>query len=443
MRILPRLNEDINAEWISDRTRFAYDGLQRARLDTPYVRVRGTLQPASWDEAFRYTQEKLMGVRGDQIAAISGDLSAAEELIAMRRWMETLGSTSMECRQRGEAFDVSKPVGWTFNSTISGIDKADLILLVGTNPRHEAAVLNARIRKRWLTGNLEVANIGTAHDLTYKVEQLGETSTLLQQIAEGRHSLADRLAAAKNPMLILGIAALSRKDGGAVQAAASRISEKYLQRGAWNGFNVLHAQIGLPTALAAGFVPGVAGRDLAKIYQGVSEGSVKAVYLLGADEVSPEKLKGAFVIYQGHHGGAAANMADVIFPGAAYTEKNATYVNTEGRAQHARQAVFPPGEAREDWKIIRALSDYVGSPLAYTTIADVRADLASLAPNFRAIGKIVAAEVTEFGTPGPIDPTAFAPLHANFYQTNAIARASDTLAKCVAELLPPAARKAA
>jgi len=434
MRILPRLNEGINEEWISDRTRFALDGLKRQRLDTPYIRVRGKLQLASWDDAFRFAQEKLSNIRGDQIAAISGDLSAAEEIIALRRWMETLGSQNMECRQRGETFDVSRPAGWIFNSTIAGIDQADLILLVGANPRTEAAVLNARIRQRWLTGNCDIANIGTAHDLTYPVEQLGDVSTLLEQIAEGRHPFAERLMTAKNPMLILGISALSRKDGAAVHAAVSRIAQKYLIRGAWNGFNVLHAQIGLPTALAAGFVPSATGRSLEKIYQGVANKQVKAVYLLGADEVDIEKLKGAFVIYQGHHGDRAAVHADVIFPGAAYTEKNATYVNTEGRAQHARQAVFPVGEAREDWKIIRALSDYVGAPLNYTTIADVRADLASVAPAFRHIGKIAAAEQAEFGTPGPIDPTPFPPAFPNFYQTNVIARASETMAKCVVEL---------
>jgi len=443
MRILPRLNEDINEEWISDRTRFAYDGLKRQRLDTPFVRVRGKLQPASWDEAFRYAQEKLTGIRGDAIAAISGDLSAAEELIALRRLMETLGSQNMECRQRGESFDVSKPAGWMFNSTIAGIDQADLILLVGTNPRTEAAVLNARIRKRFLTGDCEIASIGTAHDLTYTVEQLGDNSTLLQQIAEGRHPFAERLTAAKNPMLILGISALSRKDGAAVHAAASRISEKYLQRGAWNGFNVLHAQIGLPTALAAGFVPGPSGRSLEKIYQGIAGGGVKAVYLLNADEIDTAKLKGAFVIYQGHHGDRAAQHADVIFPGAAYTEKNATYVNTEGRAQHARQAVFPVGEAREDWKIIRALSDFVGAPLPYTNIADVRADLANVASAFRHVGKIAAAEQSEFGTPGPIDPTPFLPAFENFYQSNAIARASETMAKCVVQLSTPNLKRAA
>jgi len=404
--------------------------------------LRGKLAAVSWDEAFRNIQEKLANLRGDAIAAVTGDLSAAEEIIALRRWLETLGSQNMECRQRGETFDVTRAAGWMFNSTIAGIDQADLILLVGTNPRTEAAVLNARIRRRWLTGNCDIANIGTAHDLTYPAEQLGDVSTLLEQIAEGRHPFAEKLAAAKNPMLILGSSALSRKDGAAVHAAASRVAQKYLIRGAWNGFNVLHAQIGLPTALAAGFAP-QAGRDIHKIYQGVAGGQVKVVYLLGADEIDTEKLKGAFVIYQGHHGDRAAAHADVILPGAAYTEKNATYVNTEGRAQHARQAVFPVGEAREDWKIIRALSDYVGAPLNYTTIADVRTDLANINPAFRHIGKIVAAEMAEFGTPGPIDPTPFPPAFPNFYQTNAVARASETMAKCVVELMPQAERKAA
>ena len=443
MRILPRLNEEINEEWISDRTRFAYDGLKRGRLDTPYIRVHGKLTPATGEDAFRHIQEKMMGLRGDAVAAISGDLVAAEELIALRRLMETLGSQNMEPRQRGETLDGTQPAGWMFNSTIAGIDQADLILLVGTNPRHEAAVLNARILKRVNTGACDVCNIGAANDLTYATTQLGDSLAILQAIADGRHEFAEKLKAAKNPMLILGMGALSRKDGAAVHAAASRISAAYLQRGAWNGFNVLHAQIGLPTALATGFIPGTIGRDLAKIYQGVQDGSVKAVYLLGADEVATEKLKGAFVIYQGHHGDRAANVADVILPGAAYTEKNATYVNTEGRAQHGRQAVFPPGQAKEDWKIIRALSDYVGTPLRYITIADVRDDLASVFPAFSAIGKIVAADAAEFGTSGPIEAAAPTPVHANFYQTNAIARASETMAKCVAELLTAAQKKAA
>ncbi len=444
MRILPRLNEDINEEWIGDKTRYAYDGLKRQRLDKPYVRVNGKLQAVTWDKAFQTIADVLAPLKGSEIAAISGDLCAAEELIALKRLMEGLGSHNLDCRQRSETFDTTQRSGYLFNSTIAGIDSADVIVLVGTNPRVEAPIINARIRKAVRQRNVAVSVIGTAYDLAYAYEHIGDVSSVLQQIADGRHSLAEVLKNAKQPMVIVGQGALNRRDGAAVQAALARIANQYLQRDGWNGFNVLHTSTGLVTGLEVGFTPHKReARDTAGIYAGCANGDIRAVYLLNADEINIAALKQTFVIYQGHHGDRAAARADVILPGCAYTEKNGTYVNTEGRAQQARAAVYPLGEAKEDWKIIRALSDYLGAGLDYISIADVRDDLAKHSDAFKNIGHIVPAPVRDFGTPGPIDPTPFISPVNNYYMTDVISRASETMAKCVMELLPQSELKAA
>ena len=285
MRILPRLHEGINEEWIADKTRHAYDGLKRQRLDQPYLRMNGKLQPVTWDVAFTAIAKALQPLRGEEIAAIAGDLCAAEEMLALKRLMEDLGSPHLECRQDGAQFDVREDTGWRFNSTIAGIEQADLILLIGTNPRIEAPMVNARIRKAWRANGTRVVNIGKTYDLTYPVETLGENSTLLQQLVDDRHPLNEAIKNAKNPMLILGTGALQRRDGMAVHAAAYQIAHRYMKRDGWNGFNLLHLAAARTGALALGFVPqGKQGRDLQGIVQGTADGSIKAVYLLGADE---------------------------------------------------------------------------------------------------------------------------------------------------------------
>ncbi|MBK8175814.1 MAG: NADH-quinone oxidoreductase subunit G [Rhodospirillales bacterium] len=434
LRVLPRLNESVNEEWISDKTRFACDGLRRQRLDRPYLRENGKLRPASWSEAFDAIAHRLKGVAGERIAAIAGDLACAESMLLLKSLMGALGSPHIDCRQDGAKLSGGTRAGYLFNTTIGGIDAADACLLIGTNPRTEAAVLNARLRKRWRAGEFPVAVVGPKADLTYDFEHLGDHPWVLESLATGEHPFANVLREAQRPMLILGMGALTRPDGEALLGVARRIAEATGMIGGprgWNGFNVLHSAAARVGGLDLGFVPGAGGRDVAGILAGAEAGELEVVYLLGADEIDTARLGKAFVIYQGHHGDAGAHRADVILPGAAYTEKDATYVNTEGRAQRAWFACLPPGEAKEDWAIVRALSASLGKTLPANSLADVRQLLAAAGPAFAAIDQVVAAEWGPFGGSGGIDDAPLLPTIDTFYLTNAICRASATMARCV------------
>ena len=438
LRVLPRLNEDVNEEWLSDKSRFACDGLKRQRLDRPYVRVAGKLREADWSEAFAAVARKLAGIPGDRIAAIAGDQPDVETMLLLKELLASLGSANIDCRQDGAQLDPSNRAGYIFNSTIAGIEQADALLLVGSNPRLEAPVLNARIRKRWLAGNFPIAVVGTAKDLTYRAENLGTGPKVLAEIAAGRHAFAETLKNAKRPMMIVGQGALARADGAAVLAAARVLADSLgLIKPDWNGFNVLHTAAARVGGLDVGFVPGSNGRAVAGILEGAASGAIEVVYLLEADEIDTSKLGNAFVIYQGHHGDKGAHRADVILPGAAYSEKSGIYVNTEGRAQHTRRAVFPPGEAREDWRIIRALSEAIGKKLPYDTLDAVRARLTAVSPVFANIDHIVPVAWGPFGTSGALSDAPMVSPIANFYQTDPISRASPTMAQCVALHMGP------
>ncbi|GEO36819.1 NADH-quinone oxidoreductase [Skermanella aerolata] len=431
MRVIPRLNEDVNEEWLADKSRFSYDGLKRQRLDRPYVRKDGKLQPATWAEAFAAIAAKVKGVPGERIAALAGDLVDAESMVALKDLVEGLGSRNLDCRQDGAVFDTSARAGYLFNTTIAGIEQADAILLIGTNPRWEAAIVNARIRKRYLMGGLKVGVIGQQLDLTYPTTYLGAGPQTLQDVVDGKHAFCDVLKDAKRPMLILGSGALRRADGPAVHALARQLAESFnLVQDGWNGFNVLHTAAARVGGLELGFLPGQGGKATAEILSATSAGQIDVVYLLGADEIDTASLGKAFVIYQGHHGDRGAHRADVILPGAAYTEKNGLYVNTEGRVQMARMAAFPLGEAREDWKIIRALGEQLGVKLPYDSLSHVRKRLADASPVFRSIEALVAAEWGTFGRAGTIENAPFEPIIENYYMTDPISRASATMAKC-------------
>jgi NADH-quinone oxidoreductase subunit G len=431
MRVLPRLNEDINEEWLDDKSRFAYDGLKCQRLDTPYVRVDGKLKPASWAQAFAAIAAALQGVKGEAVAAMAGDLACAESMQAALDLMTALGSPNLDCRVDGARLDAGCRAGYLFNSTIAGIDAADALLLIGTNPRLEAAVLNARIRKRYLRGHFPIALLGEPCDLTYPVQHLGASPQCLNDLADGRHPFAATLKAAERPMLILGQGALARADGAAVLAQARALAlAANMVRPDWCGFNVLHTAAARVAGLDLGFIPRAGGRDVAGILDGAASGAIKVVYLLAADEIDASALGKAFVIYQGSHGDAAAHRADVVLPGAAYTEKNATWVNTEGRVQFGHRAVPPPGEAREDWSILRALSDVLGHPLPYDSLEALRGRMAKTAPHFAEINRIAPSPFGEFGVAGPMSAAPLQSPIRDFYLTNPIARASKTMAEC-------------
>ncbi len=329
-------------------------------------------------------------------------------MLALKELMASLGSPHLDCRQDGAALDPACRAGYLFNTTIAGIEQADLCLLIGTNPRAEAAILNARLRKRWLQGGFTVAAIGAPLDLTFPVRMLGAGPATLAALAGGSHEWNAALAAAKRPMLILGQSALARPDGAAILALARSLAESAgFVRDDWNGFNVLHTAAARVGGLDLGFVPGAGGRDVAGILAGCAAGEIAAVYLLGADEIDMARLGQAFVIYQGHHGDAGARRADVVLPGAAYTEKDATYVNTEGRVQLAQRAVFPPGDAREDWKILRALSEALGRTLPYDSLGALRRRLVAVAPSFGEPDRAPHAGWGAFGRAGTIDAAPF------------------------------------
>jgi NADH-quinone oxidoreductase subunit G len=435
MRVLPRLHEDVNEEWISDKTRYAVDGLRRRRLDTPYVRRDGKLVAATWPEAFAAIADRLGGLDGGEIAAIAGDMACAESMMALKDLMDSLGSANVDCRQDGAKLDASVRAGYLFNTTIAGIEAADACLLIGTNPRWEAALVNARLRKRHLMGGFTVAAVGPSVDLTYPVEYLGAGPQTLTDIATGSHPFRQVLAGAERAMLIVGQGALARPDGAAVLAVARQIAEQTGMVGdGWNGFNLLHGAAARVAGLDLGLVPGEGGRDVDGILSGAEQGEIEAVYLLGADEIDMDRLGQAFVGYQGHHGDAGAQRADVVLPGAAYTEKPAIWINTEGRVQLGQRATFPPGEAREDWTILRALSETLGQPLPYDNQGQLRLRMAGVAPHLSQVDEIVPAEWGAFGTPGEMGPAPFAGAVTDFYKTNPICRASATMAEC-SELL--------
>jgi NADH-quinone oxidoreductase subunit G len=433
MRVLPRLNEDINEEWISDKTRHAIDGLRYQRLDRPYLRRGGKLVEATWDEAFAAIAAKLLNIDGTKVAAIVGDQCDAESMVAFKDLMAALGSPNIDCRQDGAKLEAGVRGGYIFNPGIRGIDQADAILLIGTDPRREAPVLNARIRKRYLHSPCAIASIVPAADLTYPVERLGAGPATLRELVDGKLGFFEKLKAAKNPLIVVGMGALSRDDGGAVLALARELADKLgAVRDDWNGFAVLHTAAARVGGLDLGLVPGEGGRDVAAILAGCEKREIEVVYLLAADEIDTARLGKAFVIYQGHHGDAGAHRADVILPGAAYTEKPGTYVNTEGRVQLGLRAVYPPGDAREDWAILRALSERLGKTLPYDTLGQVRSRLVAVNRSFVALDQQQAGAWGVFGKAGNLADASFVSPIANFYMTCPISRASRTMAECTA-----------
>ncbi|HKR23995.1 MAG TPA: NADH-quinone oxidoreductase subunit NuoG [Allosphingosinicella sp.] len=422
MRALPRLNEDVNEEWASDKTRHAVDGLTRGRLDRPWLRERGRLRPATWEEAFAAIARVAKSAKGS-VAAVAGDLVDVETMYAAKRLLAALGSDLIEGRQTGLAYETSNLAAVNFNSTIAGIESADAILLVGTNPRWEASLVNTRIRKAVRRG-ARVFAIGPKVDLTYTVEWLGDDLSLLADLPEA-------LAKAERPAVIVGGAALKVPGGQA--ATLALVDSLNLIRDGWNGYNVLHTAAARTGGLMLGYTqPGGMTSLAAK--------SPKLLLLLGADEMGFAPFESSFKVYLGHHGDKGAAAADVVLPGAAYSEKHGIHVNLEGRVQYGEKAVDPPGDARADWSILRALSDALGRPLPFDSFAELRAALFADHPEFAASGLVA------FGwAPPKLEAvaipkgTALAYPIMDFYLTNPIARASPTLQRCSAELLHGAA----
>ncbi len=421
-RVMPVNHDGVNEEWISDKARFCIDGLARQRLDKPYVRgANGKLAPATWEEAFAAIRTRLDGIDGSRIGAIAGDLVSVEAMWALKGFMGQLGSTNLDCRQDGARLPADNRAAWLFNPTVQGIEDADAILLIGANPRMESAVLNARIRKAWLAGT-EIGLIGTAVDLTYSYDHIGLDAGALASIKDSDFFAV--LSKAERPMIVLGGSALTHTDAAAIIGEAMALADSIgaISEG-WTGFGVLHSAASRVGGMEIGFVPGEGGKDAAAM---LADG-LDVVYLLGADEVKVPD--GPFVIYQGHHGDRGAHRADVILPAAAWAEQSGIYVNLEGRPQLASRAASAPGEAKEDWAILRALSERMGEPLPFDTIEQVRKAVFEAVPHLATLDVITPAEWrAEQG--GGIGGAPFEPVIDDFYFTNPICRASETMAEC-------------
>ena len=440
LRVLPRTNDDVNEEWISDKTRYAVDGLARQRLDTPLARdAAGRLRAVSWSEALTIASAKIKATKPDRIGVIAGDLQDAESMKAAMDLFGGLGVTSLDCRQDGSVLGYGPRESWLFNSTINGIDQADAIMIIGANPRLESPVLNARIRRRFLQGDCLIGVVGEQADLSYEYNNLGTGSAGLAKFAkQGPISKS-------KPMFIIGQGALSGPDAEATLSLAAQAAKSMgIVADGWNGWNVLHTAASRVGGLDMGFVPKDGGKTALEL---VKKGGADLLVLLAADEIDLSQTD-AFVIYIGTHGDAGAHKADLILPGAAYTEKDGLYVNTEGRVQMGQRAVFPKGEAKEDWAILRALSEHLGATLPYDTLDQLRAKLFADHPTFGQIDYAPGSVPKAFDLSGLIvkgakgtDTPYRSPVTA-FHLTNPIARASVTMAEC-ASLVSGAASMAA
>jgi NADH-quinone oxidoreductase subunit G len=417
IRVTPRLNDDVNEEWITDTARFGADGLKERRLDRPWVRVGGELKPATWGQAFAAVKAALDGVAGDRVAALAGDLCAVEELVAAKDLLAGLGATRLECRTDGAAY-AGPAAHWRFNTTLAGLESADFILIVGADPRLDAPLVNSRIRKAVRRGGATVYRIGTGTDPSYPLTDLGDDLALL---AELPGAVLERLTAAERPALLLG----SRNASAEVLASAHSLAPHLVKDG-WNGFNILHTAASRVGAMTLGW----AGEGL----DALAADPPAVLVLLGVDEVALAPFGGATKIYIGSHGDRGAAVADIILPGAAWAEKPGIWVNLEGRVQRSLRATFPPGEAREDWTIFRALADVLGIRPGYDSLDQLRARIAAEWPELGREGLAPAAWAPAKLKAGkPSGPTK--PRPTDFYSSNPILRASPTMRACVAEIL--------
>ncbi|MEY4672124.1 MAG: hypothetical protein RLZZ415_2003 [Pseudomonadota bacterium] len=417
LRILPRVNDDVNEEWLSDKARYQVDGLTRRRLDRPWIRRDGKLTAATWEEAFAAVAKVNPG---KSIGVVAGDMVDCETMFAAKALAGALGSKLLEGRQTGLDYDCSNLAAVNFNSTIAGIEDADAVLVIGSQVRWEAPLVNTRLRKAAKRG-AKVFVVGPEWDATYAVTNLGNDLAVLDKLPK---DAADALKNAQRPAIILGGAALGK---GALGPALA-LAEKYkLVRDGWNGFNVLHMAAARMGGLMLGYAQKGGIADLIKA-------KPKLLLSLGADEVDYTKFADSIVVYVGHHGDKGAHAADIILPAAAFSEKAGTYVNTEGRVQFAEQAVFAPGDAREDWTILRALADALGVSVGFDSFAELRAAMIKAVPALGAEGLVAYGALPKADKAKAAGAIEAYPIK-DFYLTNPIARASETMQRCSAELL--------
>ena len=432
-RVLPRLNEDINEEWISDKTRYACDGLLTQRLDEPYIRKDNKLSVVEWSEALAKVTGYLNEYKVDEIAFLSGDLCDLETLYLYKKLSDALSIKNVECRQEGCNIPFTHPSQYSFNTKIADIEKSDCILIVGSNVRQEAPIINARIRKHKLATIVPIAVIGANLDLTFEYEHLGEDLNLLSDLISNKNNFSKIIEAAANPMIIIGNSILNRKDSISIFSVIEELIHKYkFLQDDWNGFNVLQIAAARTGALNLGLYK--QGSSLEKIYCAAEDDKIKLIISLGADEINFDRLKGAKVIYIGTHGDKGANKADIILPSAAYTEKDGIYINTEGRLQYAFKASFPPGNAKEDWKIINELSNLLDLNWDIIDLANVRSMLQS---DFSHLFNFDSSAYPKYerllANKAPVTNLCNSNVDyviKDFYLTNAITRNSKTMAEC-------------
>ncbi len=431
-------NDDINEEWISDKTRFIWDGLKSRRLDTPYIRKNGTLSPATWSEAFSAIAEQVKQSDATKMAALIGDLNGAEEIFAFKTLMNNLGVDNIDCRQDRSNIrpEWAGRAGYIFNSTINAIEDADALLIIGSNPRIEATVLNSRIVKATRQTELPIALIGEAIDLPYDYTHIGNGATSLTDLLNNKHSFAKTLKNAKNPMIIVGQGAFVGDDAKAIFETITTLANNI---GAisddWNGLNFLQTAASRVAALDLGCVPKDENINYTTILNASKAGALDMLFLLSADEMKLCDLDNSFVVYIGSHGDVGANSANVILPSAAYTEKFATYVNLEGRAQLGKKATFAPGDAKEDWTILRALSTHLGQELPFDSLEELRQHMYKAAPHFAHIGTISPSDLSGLKgqtISGDISSTPLSSTIIDYYHSNPIARASSIMDNCKA-----------
>ncbi|KYN21274.1 NADH-ubiquinone oxidoreductase 75 kDa subunit, mitochondrial [Trachymyrmex cornetzi] len=440
LRILPRVNEEVNEEWLSDKARFSYDGLKRQRLITPMMKINGKLEAVDWEDALVAAARPLANIPADKCAAIAGKLTDAEALIAMKDLVNKLGSEGLATEQcfpkDGSGIDLRS--SYLLNNTIAAVEDADVVILIGTNPRYEAPLINTRLRKGYLHGEQTIALIGPDVDLTYEHEHLGESFDIITKLRNGSHPFCATLKEAKKPLVILGADQLTRQDGAKIlyetQALAKALGDNTKAPQDWKVLNILHTNASQVAALDIGYGSTV---------EEIKEQQPKILFLLGADDanIKKEDFPNTFIIYIGIHGDAGAAIADVVLAGAAYTEKVASYVNTEGRSQQTCAAITPPGLARPDWKIIRALSELAGVTLPYDNLNDVRFRLEEVAPHLVRYGNVEPAnffkqalEIAKHQSGGSFSSDPVDIKHKTldqFFMTDVVSRASLTMAKCV------------
>ena len=425
-RILPRINEDINEEWISDKTRYACDGLLNQRLDTPYIKYNGKFEKASWNEVFNIIKSKFKNADKDKICGMSGDLINMESLYIFKEFFnKTLGSYNVESRSDHTYLNSKKRENYLFNSTINGIEEADFILLIGSNPRYEATILNARIRKAYLQNKTKIISLNDVGDLTYPYESLDGDIESIKKITEDSHEVSSLIKEAKKPLIIFGQSSLKTKSAKYIfESVKSFLKKNNKMSDEWNSLNTISENASTVGSFDLGLYKTVDGSN--EVLKDLENHMFEIVYLLGVDNLKFEK-KNEFVIYQGSHGDKGAEIADIILPGAAYTEQNGYFTNLEGKIQKAYKASFPPEEAKEDWLIINELAEVMNHRKLFNDKDELDSSLLNQINLFIEKDKSIKSSTVENIE---FKQEILKVENEDYYYSNAIARASKTMLEC-------------